>query len=370
MEHANGRRTHGGEHLASLPAPGWRPRPVAMRPRLTAAGLLRLVWPAAAQGHLHVIGTKQHPRSRSPASCARAPPTAPSSRASLGLLLPGRPRRRGSSPMARRPWRPRRSGVAPGRSRLEPCSAGPSAGPARPYYDSLTGLANEELLTRRVAPPWPRAARAARPSTPAARAARRGCAAGGPLTEQALDELVVACRLSGAVRAWTPGPARRALRGAGRGPRRSRPGGPAGRARRFRARPVPGDRRSRARPASGHRAGGGLRRRRVGGELWLERGRRGRVRAHRARGGAHQALTAGASLGTSRCSDLRAVYPEAVEALLRWQHLQRGELPAAEFLPAAESSDLHLEIGMGPRRAAPSAGAARSGPDGGGSGSA
>ena len=58
------------------------------------------------------------------------------------------------------------------------------------------------------------------------------------------------------------------------------------------------------------------------------------------------ALTGGElSLAYQPVFDLRAGGVEAVEALLRWQHPQRGELAAAEFLPAAESSDLILEIG-------------------------
>jgi len=43
--------------------------------------------------------------------------------------------------------------------------------------------------------------------------------------------------------------------------------------------------------------------------------------------------------------DLRSGQPIGVEALLRWQHPQRGLLPPSDFLPVIESSELTLPVG-------------------------
>ena len=338
---------------SALVAAGAWVAPSDRRPRAAAGRLLlacsALVWAvvAAAQGQLHLIGTRRRAGACARRRPARAPATARSARARAARPS-RRPRRHGFSPIPPRPWRPRRSGGSSWPQPVGPCSAGPSTGPARLYYDPLTGLANEELLTRRVA----LALAACRESGKALTLVRlelRGvdAAAGGPLTEQALDELRVAvAHLRSGSQRGHRGPARRrALRGAGRGPRGSRAGGPAGRARLLALRdPFVIDGRVLALRADTELAvgfgDGESAAELVAGACALP-GERIALEAE-----LRIALTGGElSLAYQPVFDLRAGGVEAVEALLRWQHPQRGELAAAEFLPAAESSDLILEIG-------------------------
>lgn len=345
--------------VGALVAAGAWVAPEGRRSRAAAGRLLlalsALVWAvvAATEGQLHLIGSSAALAAALVGALLLPRPTPRSSLMVLGLLaLAG----------AQAGWLYTEAPDAVAAASLgwlllaaagwQPGARESSASPGRLYHDPLTGLANEELLTRRVA----LALAACRESGKALTLVRlelRGvdAAAGGPLSEVALDELrvAVARRLSGAVRsvdtvARLEGERFAVLAEGLDDPDQA--GLLAARARLALRDPFVIDGRVLALRADTELAVG------FGdGESAAElvAGANGLVAASERdalEAELRRALARGElELAYQPVFDLRGGGVEAVEALLRWRHPERGMLTAAEFLPAAESSDLILEIG-------------------------